>query len=323
MVAPHLARWRQDRRRRILHLLCRPGPRAKRHWDLARKAGLKCVAQVQINNSWECSAIPFIPALYLIAEHRVNLTFWKVDGMMLGWTLGGYPSPNLQVAQRLTDRLTDATKIDAALADIARERYGPDAASNALTAWELLQPRLSRVPLRLWRRLLLPRPDGPRESALGKADRLCGHHGRIPYDDVKRWCGPYPPTIFAQQFEKLADGWERGLSEFRLAAQKAAPDRAPEARRDLLVARAAHPALPQRPPTRSASSSPATPRIARPTPPSPALPRRIRHRRRLFDIASHDSRIGFEASNHYYYLPQDLVEKVINCRYLSQRFEAP
>ena len=31
-----------------------------------------------------------------------------------------------------------------------------------------------------------------------------------------------------------------------------------------------------------------------------------------------DSRIGFEASNQYYYLPLDLVEKVINCDYILQ-----
>jgi hypothetical protein len=36
----------------------------------------------------------------------------------------------------------------------------------------------------------------------------------------------------------------------------------------------------------------------------------------LYYIQSHDSRIGFEASNQYYYIPGDLVEKVINCRYL-------
>ena len=40
--------------------------------------------------------------------------------------------------------------------------------------------------------------------------------------------------------------------------------------------------------------------------------------RRLYDIQSADSRIGFEASNHYYYVPLDLVEKIINCTYLLQ-----
>ena len=34
----------------------------------------------------------------------------------------------------------------------------------------------------------------------------------------------------------------------------------------------------------------------------------------LWKLARQDSRIGFEASNHYYYVPQDLVEKVLNCQ---------
>jgi hypothetical protein len=38
--------------------------------------------------------------------------------------------------------------------------------------------------------------------------------------------------------------------------------------------------------------------------------------RRLHAIQTRDSRIGFEASNQYYYVPADLAEKVVNCRYL-------
>jgi hypothetical protein len=36
--------------------------------------------------------------------------------------------------------------------------------------------------------------------------------------------------------------------------------------------------------------------------------------RQLFALVREDSRIGFEPSCQYFYLPLDLVEKVINCR---------
>jgi hypothetical protein len=39
--------------------------------------------------------------------------------------------------------------------------------------------------------------------------------------------------------------------------------------------------------------------------------------RELFTLARLDSRIGFEASNHYFYLPLDLVEKTINCQWIE------
>ena len=42
--------------------------------------------------------------------------------------------------------------------------------------------------------------------------------------------------------------------------------------------------------------------------------------KRLYAIQSRDSRIGFEASNQYYYVPADLVEKVLNCRDLLDRW---
>jgi len=39
---------------------------------------------------------------------------------------------------------------------------------------------------------------------------------------------------------------------------------------------------------------------------------------RMYALQSQDSRFGFEASNHYFYVPTDLVEKVINCRSLRE-----
>jgi hypothetical protein len=42
--------------------------------------------------------------------------------------------------------------------------------------------------------------------------------------------------------------------------------------------------------------------------------------RKLFAVTNQDSRIGYEASNHYFYVPLDLVEKVVNCAFISDRF---
>ena len=42
----------------------------------------------------------------------------------------------------------------------------------------------------------------------------------------------------------------------------------------------------------------------------------LRLARRLHDLQTRDSRLGFEASNQYYYVPADLAEKVVSCQYL-------
>src|SRR5439155_24670624 len=78
-----------------------PGPRATKHWELARKRGLKTIAKIQAGNTWELSATPYIPALENVARHAANLRRANVDGLMLGWSLGGYPSPNLEVVAEL------------------------------------------------------------------------------------------------------------------------------------------------------------------------------------------------------------------------------
>ena len=42
--------------------------------------------------------------------------------------------------------------------------------------------------------------------------------------------------------------------------------------------------------------------------------------KRLYALQMEDSRLGFEASNQYYYVPMDLAEKAINCRDLLERW---
>ena len=40
---------------------------------------------------------------------------------------------------------------------------------------------------------------------------------------------------------------------------------------------------------------------------------------RLYELVRTDSRIGFEASNHYYYSLNDLIEKMVNCEDVIDR----
>ena len=51
----------------------------------------------------------------------------------------------------------------------------------------------------------------------------------------------------------------------------------------------------------------------------PILEEEIEQARKLHSVILRDSRIGFEASNHYYYTANDLKEKVLNCEWLKNR----
>ncbi len=147
----------------------------------------------------------------------------------------------------------------------------------------------------------------------------------LPYDDLKGWRGPYPAATFVAQFDKVATAWHAGLPDLERAANLAPPERAADAQAELRFAHAA--ALHFR--SVADQSRYVMTRDALAAAPTAADRQRLAAELReilraeeasakaLYALASADSRIGFEASNHYYYVPQDLIEKVLNCRHLA------
>lgn len=188
-----------------------PGPRAKRHWTLAKSRGLKTIAKVQVNSSWE---------------------------------LSGY-----------------------------------------------------------------------RATMIG-----------FPYDDVESWRAVYPADVLAGQFEKMASEWQKGISSFERAIPKiTVTHQYTNIQEDLRIAKAVNlhfksvsnqirfilvrnKILSSSPDKEQQKNHLQTIRAV--------VMDEILNAKHLFVLTQDDPRIGFEASNQYYYLPLDLVEKVINCEYI-------
>lgn len=74
-----------------------PGPSeiTRKTLQGAKENGHNVYAKIQTNNSWECSAAPYLPLFDLTYHHIENLRAIGVEDYMLTWTLGGYPSPTL------------------------------------------------------------------------------------------------------------------------------------------------------------------------------------------------------------------------------------
>src|SRR5690606_26464584 len=170
-----------------------PGPRATRHWKVAQDRGLPTVAKVQFNNTWELSSVPWIPVLNLVARHAKNLAMAGVDAYMLSWSLGGYPSPNLEVAKRFSAE--PELSIEEVLGELAIERYGSENAAYAQRAWVLFSEAFEQFPYNgnvVYRapqqygpaNLLYDRPTGYKSTMVG-----------FPYDDLEGWRGSYPPEV--------------------------------------------------------------------------------------------------------------------------------
>jgi hypothetical protein len=301
-----------------------PGPRARRHWRMARKAGLKTLAKIQAGNTWELSAVPYIPAVENVARHAANLRTEGVDGLMLGWTLGGYPSPNLEVVAEIG--ATTGLSPQDAMQAVARRRFGPALAPIVVKAWSAFSEAFQQypfgsglysAPLQLGpANLLWLQPTGYAASMVG-----------FPYDDLKSWCGNYPPEIFLGQLLKVADGFDQAIAQARSTSlpirKTAAETRA--LKRELMVADAA--TIHFRSAALQCQFVLSRERLRKGSPPpdpvaAQATAAEILHQeatlaRRLYTLQNQDSRLGFEASNQYYYVPLDLVEKVLNCRRLK------
>lgn len=290
------------------------------------------MAKVQLNNTWELSSVPYLPVMDLVAEHCEGLARSGVNGLLLSWSLGGYPSPNLQIAERFSHRPTPSAQ--SVLDDLARERFGPDGAPHARQAWSAFSHAFRQYPYSVAAVYNCPVQIGPANLLHAHPTGYRATMTGFPYDDVEAWRGPYPADVFAGQFGKMATGWRKGLSHLETAVSQASPKHRDIARAELLYAQAA--ALHFQSVAHQARFIILRDRLAQDGRTLSAEQRQdlrmeIDHiiddeidlARQLFRITQQDSLVGFEAANQYFYLPLDFIEKIINCCHIRDQFSNP
>lgn len=295
-----------------------PGPRAQKHWKVAQEQGLKTVAKMQLNNTWELSAVPWLPVLDLNAEHLSRLSSAGLDGYMLSWSLGGYPSPNLELAQMFN--LEPGMTRNEALDRLAEDRYGSDGRSMARKAWAAFSTAFQEFPYDISTVYRAPQQYGSSNLLFAESTGYKASMVGFPYDDLDGWRGPYSRAAFASQFQKLADGWEKGLEHLKALIENASPDKKEVALADYIIAKAAglhfrsvanqcHFIIARDNYLKDGDKK----EVARM---EHALRQEIQTAVEMVGLVQKDSRIGFEASNQYFYVAQDLMEKVLNGEYL-------
>lgn len=301
-----------------------PGPRATKHWAAAEVRGLKRLAKLQVGTTWELGAVPYIPVVARVADHLVRLREAGIQGMQLGWTLGGYPSPNLEVAAIIGQN--ESITADDAMLRVAERRFGAAQAPIAVDAWQAMSKVFEEFPYHIGTVYNAPLQVGPANllypTPTGYAASMVG----FPYDDMDAWRNLYPPEIFVQQLEKVADGFDHTIAQWRAAANPTAADLAVRREIDVATACAIH--------FRSVANQTrfvqARNALAATTVPEDrnacitTLRDAIQAERalalQLWAIQHRDPRIGFEATNQYFYVPMDLAEKVMECDWLLQEW---
>lgn len=302
-----------------------PGPRATKHWQAARERGMKTIAKIQAGNTWELSAVPYIPALENVAQHAANLREANVDGLMLGWTLGGYPSPNLEVVAEMGRADAPDITPEQAMTAVATRRYGEALAPAVVTAWKQCSAAFREFPYNGGLVYRAPMQMGPSNPLFGEPTGYNSTMVGIPYDDLKGWRAVYPADVFIGQFTVMADGFDAALDGLRDTAGNAV-SKPLQGELDVMEAAAIH--------FRSVANQARFVQARHVVLNAPSLEEaegalatleevlksEIGLATRMHAIQTRDSRIGFEASNQYFYVPIDLVEKVINCRDLQERW---
>jgi hypothetical protein len=325
-----------------------PGPIATRLWKKAQACGLGTIAKIQLNNTWECSAVPYIPVPGLVEKHLRNLESAGVKDFMLNWTLGGFPGGNMELLKMPKEKL-------------AVEKYGETAAPFILKAWDCFGKAFEEFPLHSTAQLYTaPQNFGPMSLLSDKSTGYKATMIGFPYDDLESWRGNYyPEDIFEEQFRKLSTGWAEGLKQLEQAGKIVSEDKklafedlanvaeatychfrstylqirfvrlrdadnlgvagcqsSVDSRQSSVVSRQSE--VVSRQSEVGGRRSEVELKDGNLSEINAVLDEEIELARRLHAVMLRDSRIGFEASNHYYYTVNDLKEKILNCEFIRK-----
>jgi hypothetical protein len=309
-----------------------PGPRATKHWQAASERGVETFAKVQAGSTWEMSAVPYIPAAYNVALHAARLARSGVSGIMLGWTLGGCPSPNLEVMSQMAKQPhkegeTDEQAAQRVVVRVAERWFGKEHAVQVAEAWRSISEGFAEFPYHGGVVYNSPHQIGPANLLFAERTGYRATMVGIPYDDLDGWRAVYPRPVYAEQMAKTAAAFARASDRLRdLSNRAGSRRRALEEEADLARVCAIHfesaanqaKFVIEREALRS-DKGPHS-RTAAQTRIRALLRREAELASQLHAIQGRDSRIGFEASNQYYYVPQDLIEKVLNCERLLKTY---
>ena len=291
----------------IDYSLSNPGPSEVSRDTLAYagRLGHKTYAKVQFNNSWECSAVPFLPAFDLVYEHLVNLKKAGVENYMMSWTLGGWPSVTLDLVNSFGENFD----LEAWYADT----FGKNAEA-VHDAIKYLCKGFSEYPFSIDALYLSPKTHGYANLWETESENKRSCMVSYSFDDYENWIKPYPYEVYVSQMKKLLDGFGKAieiLSEikedkevYRLWLYTSVAylhfyadydqtvfsffKRDLENNKDKIYSVLCH--------AKKATEE-------------------------LINLQKQDTKIGYEASNHYFYTTRSLKEKLLNIENLKKELE--
>ncbi|MBO6262877.1 MAG: hypothetical protein J6N93_01215 [Clostridia bacterium] len=283
-----------------------PSEFAEKVLKYAKKKGHRIWAKIQVNDSWELSATPYIPVFPLMTDHVLRLKKIGVDGLMLGWSLGGYPGGALPLINSLCDDENTDTK--AWYKAVYKE--DADAAINAVQAFS---KAFKNYPFSV---------DG---IYFGAHNMACGNMWNLQkderqstmvcftFDDVEKWTSPYGVDIYISLLSSLCNGWKEGLEILKNTGEG-------DAIKELKnCAELSYIHL------KSALNLASFSKYKGDKRNKEILKQLISDEygltEDLYKLAMTDAKVGFEMTNHYYYNENLLLEKLVNLKGIEYDLE--
>lgn len=285
-----------------------PGEYALDTWATARKTGHKAYAKLQLGCTWEMAAVPCLPAFEKIWRHLTAITSKDAaDGIMLGWTLGGFPSPTLRLARCFYEK-----GIIPGLEEAYAVMFPGCDPKKLAPAFHLLSEALDEFPFHLAVAYFAPQLYGPSnllyDVPTGRFATMVG----FPYDDLDKWRGIYPEDTFISQLKKLSEGWEAGTSALEAASTGCSSAALEDVLRWSRVCACHFRA--------TYNQSVFVKRRREGIIDTDIIKNEEELARRMLVLSGEDPTVGYESSNHYFFTRAALLEKIINCRFLLEKY---
>ena len=244
--------------------------------------------------------MPCIPVFDLVVGHVSTLRNDGVKGYMYSWTLGGYPSISLELAMRV------GFENEFNLFDWYKERFAGQA-EPVHDAIKQLCSAFTNLPFDVNLLYFSPLNVGAANPWYYQNTEREATMVGFPFDDVKTWRGVYPLDVFTSQLGMLSKEWNKGVD--MLSACNKTPQIA-EILRFATVCGIHFESTYLQVCFNSLKGKSNLQELV------PLIERERILTQKLYEIISQDSRIGFEASNHYFYTENSLLFKLVSLEQL-------
>lgn len=195
-----------------------PSPLFTETAALTRETGRGLWAKIAVNVTHEFLVVPYLPLPFRLAKKMIAVRDAGIGGFMGCWNYGGDAStPMARLGSRiLRDNTFSVDRIEPEVREIAERIYGPIRAAAAYEAWSHFDRAFEYFPFDLFLIYYGPHMHGTGFEWVFTTEEI-----PMPWyfknESSRRgtkfsdWCGHFTPEEIIQFFEKLTDGWDRGI----------------------------------------------------------------------------------------------------------------